>query len=1710
MSVKIKIKFWINFSYKFLNLLTYFQGGFPFATDMEDIKKGFYDPNDVVTEENVIWAIKHQGFIKSNQSGKLPKSKKMAVFKLLQSISRMDYKCLNQTIAWEDEEGNEHKGVYHPMDLLHQVVDHLDIPSRCMLYQKLSMCKQAVPVCFRQKNLIYMNASLHQVKISWNVGDQKKESNVTIASIPVVSMIRIGRLSENFISKSQFANDILDFKAEAKIGSCGFFTKCSAASNNRRKLAKGNVEGVWFETSDELDAFESSFAMLNLRGNGKEHVDASLRLASATDILILFCHEDMFKDEDHIAYLNNLKKNTKDSNGKSVIKRIIIIFTKASIQEVGQCHTKFAEICSNLTYELFEGDYLKLLTSVQKEIQKSLKNDMGNTTRTLNERFLTDSTFAKEFTGTIAENAFNASNLFIKEMDLLFKASGNLDTRSKIRMNIFPLQSFTKSFAEMVRRECRSLNITNKRNWEFEAYKNRADQYQKISNGLPEAMSQFLRILFEYQDLEEQMLFIQGVQNRLDDWCADHLFQIRNDSCTAYKDLIASRDEEREQRKKIVDPKSQAKIRTQTEQYENLNKLLLDLSVGVESIFREIGLISESTLSNKSSLAVAELKKCALKLPELAASLLLEGISLEILDGDGLSCPIAWVKSVLNAAEVCFKLRMGIRGRDPKVFVLTVLGTQGTGKSTLLNTMFGVQFPVSSGRCTKGAFLQIIPLQFEACAYDAIILIDTEGLGAPEYGNDKTHDNEIATFVLGISDLALMNVRGELPLNLENFLEVSTAALMRMNKAKCHPNALFVHQNCDPSAGEKNISTKDTFIKRMNAAVQTQAAGFQMQDIFLGFTDIVNISINDDFFYFPQLFEGTPPMAPPSYKYSMACSKLVSYILKKMNSIYEKHGEAKTFKIFSEKVESVWNGVLKETFVFSLVNSAEIQARHSIAQKLSMLKNTMESQLNDKINFLSNTLEAFFKSTTISINIGKDGEQGLEQTVYETKFAQVLLDFEEDTNAILHQQIELFSNFIAERMTNKHIYKNWEQNCINELEEYKVKQKKQGDSLLKSFYTHKLNLVKLSKVINKTQENLQTVARETADNLISAKEKKTGAKDVVFTKEEINMEFEKFWKTVQDNFKTQNESAFKPVDILVAFKQVLLSKYGHTSSYRDNVNPFGKDLEHLFKNEWIRPEHLEFRSKGLKQKFSDLFMRNHEKWRLQVVDLVKKAIDRVQNELLKLVTVNDLTKMSFQVDTITFNCQALIKEYIVKVINILDEEYEKEAQRKKYKLTDQFKTIFCYYAAQKGISPFRKVQKSFLDRTYVSVDVEKENIKQLFTLLLKKEGELKIAATLITGVFHNILTKNKPLKVKTEVRNLISGLLTQKAHVHGLVLYDVIDIVTDSIDDEKSKDYLNLYFKRPFTAFKNKIKEVIEANKNLDIDARLEKNITSSLKELKKWLDELTPLEDKPLIDVICEAPVAIKNGIGKSDFNCIKVSEMPCKVDDKDLSEEKKNEEEAKYKKQNKKRMSDETKIITELRNLISETNGVNTKANETDKETIISTLITDVIDHLFECKAECPFCRAPCNETHSASGNYRKHYCNCHRPQGFATYHWIDTNVFMTQSCNELVNTDKFFRNPHTNWEKVDYKNYRSVNSDYDKWNIQDIPTDHSIYWRYITCKVMDKLDQFYPHSCKADVSGWQNITKDDCLDVVKNKFHLDQTTLTKDTKTGHYILT
>ena len=118
------------------------------------------------------------------------------------------------------------------MDLMHFLIRNLDIPSRGKLYQKLSICKLALPVLFPNKGQLYMDMLLRQVKIAWLNEGHIAEGDVTNAPIPLMSLIRCGQQSTESFSKSKLANDLFKFKCDSDFGSYGFFTKNSLSSND--------------------------------------------------------------------------------------------------------------------------------------------------------------------------------------------------------------------------------------------------------------------------------------------------------------------------------------------------------------------------------------------------------------------------------------------------------------------------------------------------------------------------------------------------------------------------------------------------------------------------------------------------------------------------------------------------------------------------------------------------------------------------------------------------------------------------------------------------------------------------------------------------------------------------------------------------------------------------------------------------------------------------------------------------------------------------------------------------------------------------------------------------------------------------------------------------------------------------------------------------------------------------------------------------------------------------------------------------------------------------------------------------------------------------------------------------------------------------------------------------------------------------------------
>ncbi|XP_032537969.1 interferon-induced very large GTPase 1-like isoform X2 [Chiroxiphia lanceolata] len=368
---------------------------------------------------------------------------------------------------------------------------------------------------------------------------------------------------------------------------------------------------------------------------------------------------------------------------------------------------------------------------------------------------------------------------------------------------------------------------------------------------------------------------------------------------------------------------------------DDLSSGCLSEEIGLEHLLREVGQMYEAVQLMSSE------NENVVKLPQMAAELMVSGYPVELMNGDASYLPLRWVGAIFDSLIE----RLG----DKRVFVLSVLGIQSTGKSTLLNAMFGLQFNVSAGRCTRGAFMQLLPLDEELqqdVGFDYMLVVDTKGLCAPVMGSKQSlnHDNKLATFVIGISNMALINIFGENPSDMQDVLQITVQAFLRMKEVHLSPSCLFVHQNVgEVTAKEQNLEGQRLFQEMLDemtvAAAQQEFCGVS------SFSDIIHFDVNTHVHYLAHLWEGNPPMAPPNPTYSHNVQQLKRKILQ----VAKKESQGSILRLSSLKVRigDLWNALLNENFVFSFKNLLEIAVYRKLDTAFSQWTWRLRSHISE-------------------------------------------------------------------------------------------------------------------------------------------------------------------------------------------------------------------------------------------------------------------------------------------------------------------------------------------------------------------------------------------------------------------------------------------------------------------------------------------------------------------------------------------------------------------------------------------------------------------------------------------------------------------------------------------------------------------------------------------------------------------------------------------
>ncbi|XP_071855140.1 interferon-induced very large GTPase 1-like [Apostichopus japonicus] len=399
-------------------------------------------------------------------------------------------------------------------------------------------------------------------------------------------------------------------------------------------------------------------------------------------------------------------------------------------------------------------------------------------------------------------------------------------------------------------------------------------------------------------------------------------------------------------------------------------------NISCEHFIRELGHWYEASLQDTNCHGENE------TLVIMASKLLLAGYPLELLDGETAYIPIKWISGVL--------MNLSNALNNPNIFVLSIIGIQSSGKSTLLNSMFGVKLPVRAGRCTRGLYLQLLEVNVtfhKQLGFEYLLIIDTEGLHSPDRTvlNDHTFDNSIATLVMCIGDLTLLNIGQEtIGPDMIGILQIVVHALIRMNEVELVSNCRIIQQRVSDLAAAANNKGSMTKIKdALNKATRIAAAEAKVHHI-QNFSDVFPLAEGDDLQFFPCLWMGL--MSPPNPGYSDKIHALKDAIFKsKVNQpvIPPQFTMAK----FVRRLEDVWKAVKSEDFVFHFQNSFDAFSNQRFRNEHQKLIGGMRTEIfahYDSRNITNATKEDFYRRLEIEItNKCEDINKEIDQYVKE-------------------------------------------------------------------------------------------------------------------------------------------------------------------------------------------------------------------------------------------------------------------------------------------------------------------------------------------------------------------------------------------------------------------------------------------------------------------------------------------------------------------------------------------------------------------------------------------------------------------------------------------------------------------------------------------------------------------------------------------------------
>ncbi|KAL3891238.1 hypothetical protein ACJMK2_003501 [Sinanodonta woodiana] len=1498
--------------------------------------------------------------------------------------------------------GESQANAIHPLDVVLSVFLCADPILQQDIATLLWKCKLAIPfITMPIKSSIPQSHiwPLRGISARWTVRKGGtlvvEEDNILSPSFFTMGFMRFQSAS---VEKSIRINTLM---SDTERAHPIFYHRNSKGSTRERRLANGMVEISWYlPSSSEGNLFNEPITVLNLRGNAIMYPRQRQILMEMSSICFMVCSSSDLDNEE----IESIVKTIISMNKKV----FIITYDTEENKEM-----KIIQVDDNVF--IFNTECL-----TDSELKECIKFRIREMELNISLQRTSINTFS--WNGILLDQEIKAIKDGYLQAEIIMDSllREQIDCRKD---KLLPLhQDLWKTWVETdkeihkLKKLPKLKDITEYRNQlEKEKVDHRGKQFEILQRGVSEAISNFMKAL-DMKDNISRAVCVRWLRIQLDQLSRRELRLLLD------KEML------------ILDAVNDLK-NTTIEKEDNLQKELANIQelknkshIGLEHFFREIGQIYEAIQTQPPGKRI----NIGYELPLLAARFLLDGNSFEIFDGDAGSVPIQWVSAVFE--RLSDKVKEFTGRENPKCTVLTVYGMQSSGKSTLLNTMFGCQFSVGAGRCTRGAQIQMLKVndsERKGMKVDYILLVDTEGVRSPEMPEEirRPRDNEITTFVVGLGQKTLINLMGENTTYLTEVLPIAVRAFLRMETVGLKPSCAIIYQNVD-SQSRDEISSQNRKLKD-ELDNQTLSACQMEKKESKHFQDVIQFDVEKDIHYIPSLWEGEQPMATVSQGYCKGVLKL-----KHSFQQFCKQHTGQDLASYHLHVESLWRSIAKDDFVYYFKNTLETEARErldkfwcNVVWNLRMEASKFGIRMHTDIKNCSNSDKL---EESISMNRVKLRDE--ISSAYELVKKQ-LVDF-----------------FDAAPQKYKQYMVQWKVSSIDGLTRIK-------EDLNGALRTDMLRLQGLKESQFAVERNVQQFKDKIRNEIIQYfKEERNqfdGNEGTMMPKGEIRQLFEDKWdewlKSVKDKCdvnETKTNIAREAVDILrekfSSHETLVIEKSDTVLS--GTVLEFQLKRSHLIRN--------------VNDVTASTFM-TAEAIVLEIIQDVRKRL-------------NELTQ-----DPSPYKKGSL--EEIIQIVSAKEGEIEALG----VKTTTEFEIEISIAVVSMAVSAFSASEKRFLqsfDPIYL-LEMEKETF---FVLFEKNYDKTKFSHSFAKRVY-DLLTTSVINRVHTDIvqevaddmrsRVYMDALNNKKSFIYTIMcrmasegifrrFMDYIRNPTQAIEDWLGR-YVDEYASAD-SGNKSKLTIIVER-----LVTGYVKDLTVYAEETEKHLDVKTdnPIEMDRAKDVQVQLWVQEFTKMASEKFEINKIRRLTDAFGEEILD--------IRY---------FYVEFMKRLESTYPKLDDLTSKG-KSSFETMRGDVVKSLKDLVIGCTGDCPFCGEICISSQTSHGGL--HETPVHRPQGCKGYANVHSRILVQESCQKLVaSTHQKFLNDRTNGQFVYYKDYQTIHTD---WKIPGDPNPlNSSFWEWFMITYIVNLEQEH-HSVRPNMPDvWKTYNKESEIEKLKREMN------------------